>query len=261
MSASSPEGTNARLDGRVVLITGASAGIGAALAEQLAARGASVALVARRADALADVTARCGANAYPVVADVTRRDEVRRAIDETIARFGQVDVLVNNVGRGISRMPSQLDDADLDDMMAINVKPALYGMQEILPHFRARGTGHVINVSSMLGRVPLAIIRSAYNGAKHFLNALTANFRDELRESDPGIAVSLVSPGVVYTEFGLNARHGGPDSRTLPYGQSAEEVAAVIVRVIETRAPDVYTRAGARQMVLEHLGALGQDPD
>jgi short-subunit dehydrogenase len=133
-------------------------------------------------------------------------------------------------------------------------------MQEILPHMKARGTGHIINVSSMLGRVPFAVFRSAYNGAKHFLNALTANFRAEAQQTHPGIQISLVSPGVVRTEFGLNAVHGGPDSRTLPDSQSAEEVAAVIASLISSPRPDIYTRAGARQRVVDYVGSLGQDP-
>src|SRR5262245_7090469 len=140
--------------GRVVLITGASGGIGAALAELLAQRGDSVALVARRKDALAEVAARCGPNAHVIVGDVTRRENVRAAIDSTVARFGHIDTLVNNAGQGMSRVPSQLTDADIDTMIEANVKPALYGMQEILPHFKERGSGHVINVSSMLGRIP-----------------------------------------------------------------------------------------------------------
>jgi NADP-dependent 3-hydroxy acid dehydrogenase YdfG len=144
--------------------------------------------------------------------------------------------------------------------MRVNVKTALYGMQEVLPHFMSRGEGHVINVSSMLGRVPFAVIRSAYNGAKHFLNALTANFRTELQETYPAIRFSLVSPGVVRTDFGLKARHGGPDSRQLPGSQSAEEVAAVIASVVESRKADVYTRPGAREMVLEYYRSVGEDP-
>jgi len=118
----------------------------------------------------------------------------------------------------------------------------------------------VINISSMLGRIPFAVHRSAYTGAKHFLNALTANFRDEVRQTHPGIQFSLVSPGVVYTDFGNRALHGGPDSRSLPDGQTAEEVAAVIADVITTRRPDVYTRQGARQRVLDYYGMLGEDP-
>jgi short-subunit dehydrogenase len=133
-------------------------------------------------------------------------------------------------------------------------------MQEILPHFQSRNAGHIINVSSMLGRMPYATIRSAYCGAKHFLNALTATFRDELRQSHPGIQVSLVSPGVVRTDFGLSAMHGGPDSRTFPESQSAEEVAAVIADVIASRRPDVYTRAGARDRVAGYMAGVGEDP-
>ncbi|HUR36092.1 MAG TPA: SDR family oxidoreductase [Vicinamibacterales bacterium] len=244
----------------VVVITGASTGIGAALAERLAAGGAAVSLVARRAAALNDVAARCGPAALPVVADMTVREEARRVVAETLDRFGRIDVWVNNVGQGITRMPSALTDEDIDDMIRVNVKSALYGMQEVLPHFRERGRGHIINVSSMLGRMPFAVFRSAYNGAKHFLNALTANFREEVQTTHPDIQISLVSPGVVFTEFGLRAKHGGVDSRTLPQGQTPEAVAAVIAAVIHSRQPDVYTRPGARQMVLDYYGGLGEDP-
>ena len=133
-------------------------------------------------------------------------------------------------------------------------------MQEVLPHFKSRDAGHVINVSSLLGRIPFAAIRSAYCGAKHFLNALTATFRAEVQQTHPGIQFSLVSPGVVRTDFGLNALHGGLDSRQLPDSQSAEEVAAVIAKVIESREPDVYTRKGAQERIAGYYGSLGKDP-
>jgi short-subunit dehydrogenase len=83
--------------------------------------------------------------------------------------------------------------------------------------------------------------------------------REELRATHPGIAVSLVSPGVVRTEFGVNALHGGPDSRELPGSQSAEEVAAVIVGVIGSRRPDVYTLPGAAKRVAEYYATIGED--
>jgi len=248
------------MQNQVVVITGASGGIGAALAELLAAGGAGVVLVARRGEALGAVAARCGERALAIVADVTRRDEVRRVVAESLGRFGQIDVWVNNVGQGISRSPSQLTDDDIDEMMRVNVKSALYGMQEVLPHFKERGAGQVINVSSMLGRMPFAVIRAAYNGAKHYLNALTANFRTEVQQTHPGIQVTLVSPGVLWTDFGLNARHGGPDSRRLPDGQSAEQVAAVIAEVIVSRRPDVYTRPGSHDRVVGYYDAVGVDP-
>jgi NADP-dependent 3-hydroxy acid dehydrogenase YdfG len=248
------------MDDLVVVITGASTGIGAALAEQLARQGASVAIVARRADALNEVAAHCGGKVFPVVADMTVRADVRRAVSEALARFGHIDVWVNNVGQGITRMPTELTDEDIDDMIRMNVKSALYGMQEVLPHFKERQKGHIVNISSMLGRMPFAVFRSAYNGSKHFLNALTANVREELRTDYPNIQVSLVSPGVVFTEFGLRAKHGGVDSRTLPQGQSPEAVAEVIAGVIRSRKPDVYTRGGARQMVIDYYTGLGEDP-
>jgi short-subunit dehydrogenase len=245
---------------KVVVVTGASAGIGAATAELLARQGHSVVIAARRRAALEAVAARCGAQTHVVVADVTRRADVHRILGEAVARFGHIDVWINNVGQGITRLPSELTDDDIDAIMQVNVKSALYGMQEVLPHFRSRGAGHVINVSSMLGRVPFAVFRSAYSGAKHFLNALTAMMRAEVQETHPGIQLSLVSPGVVRTEFGLSALHGGPDSRTLPASQSAEDVAAVIAGVIESRQPDVYTSPGSQGRVAGYYAKVGIDP-
>lgn len=243
------------MDDKVIVITGASGGIGAALAELAAGRGARVVLLARRERELGEVAARCGPEALPVVADATRREDVSRALVSALARFGRIDVWVNNAGRGITRLVSELADEDFDEMMLVNVKSALYGMQAVLPHFKERGRGHVINVSSMLGRMPLAVARSAYSAAKHALNALTANLRMELRPAYPGIYVSSVHPGVVATSFGVNARHGGADSRRIPGAQTAEEVAEVIAGVIEHPRADVYTRPGAQQMVVAYYAA------
>src|SRR5262245_36903459 len=102
---------------KVVVITGASSGIGAALAELLGHRGASVVLVARRKAVLDEVAAKCGPQALAIAADCGRRDEIRRVVDETLARFGVIDVWVNNAGQGISRPPSQLTDEDIDEVM------------------------------------------------------------------------------------------------------------------------------------------------
>jgi len=245
---------------QVVVVTGASGGIGSATARLLGSRGARVALVARRADALGAAVKRAGAQAIAIVADMTVREEVRRTVAETIRQFGPIDVWINNVGRGIFRLPSELSDEDVEAMMRINVLSALYGMQEVLPHFKERGAGHFINISSMLGRMPMNPMRSAYNGAKHFLNALTANIRAEVQQTHPDIRVSLVSPGVVRTDFGIHSLHGGPDSRQLPDSQSAEEVARVIADLIETPRPDVYTRPGAHDRVVGYFASLGEDP-
>ncbi len=240
---------------RVVVITGASAGIGAALAEVLGARGARPVLVARREKELNDAAARAGRQALAVPADVTKRADLARVVEAAIARFGAVDAWVNNAGRGIRRNVSELTDEDLDAMWLVNVKSAVYGMQAVLPHFRARGRGHIVNVSSLLGRVPMVPFRSAYSASKHALNALTASLRLELRADFPDIHVSSVHPGVVATEFGLNALHGGVDSRAQPSAQSAVEVAEVIAGVLEVPRADVYTRPGAQQMVAGYYSA------
>jgi len=248
------------LSNKVVVITGASSGIGAALGEYLSARGMSVVLVARRKEQLEEVASRCNGHALVIAADVTVRAEVKRVVDTALAQFNHIDVWVNNAGQGITRVPSQLTDEDVDFMITSNVKSALYGMQEALPHFKARGTGHVINISSLLGRVPYVPFRSAYCGAKHFLNGLTATFRTEVQQTHPDIQFSLVSPGVVQTEFGLRALHGGPDSRALPDSQTVEEVVEVIAGVIESRQPDVYTRKGVRDRIVGYYAGAGVDP-
>jgi NADP-dependent 3-hydroxy acid dehydrogenase YdfG len=239
----------------VIVITGASAGIGAALAEHVGQRGARPVLVARRKQQLDEVAARCGPHALALVADVTKRAQLEHACNAAIERFGQVDVWVSNAGRGISRTVSQLSDEDLDEMMLVNVKSVLYGIQAVLPHFKQRRRGHLIHVSSMLGRVPFAPIRSAYAASKHALNSLTANLRMELAAEYPEIHVSSVHPGVVATEFGLNALHGGMDSRQFPGAQSAREVAEVIAGVIDRPRADVYTRPSAQQMVVSYYAA------
>jgi short-subunit dehydrogenase len=248
---------------RVVVVTGASAGIGAALVEKIGAAGGAPVLVARREKELRDVQSRCGAHATIEVADVTRRDDVKRVVESAIAKHGRIDAWVNNAGRGITRPVSQLTDEDIDDMILVNVKSVLYGMQEVLPHFRARGAGHIVNVSSMLGRIPMAPFRSAYSASKHAMNSLSANLRMEL--AGTGIHVTVVHPGIVATEFGLNAKHGGMDSRNFPGAQSAEEVAQVIFDAIEKPRADVYTREGAQQMVVSYyaapdMGAAEQQP-
>jgi short-subunit dehydrogenase len=239
---------------QVIVITGGSAGIGATLARLAASRGAKVVVAARRKAELEAVAKECGGLA--VVTDATQRAQVDALRDAALATHGRIDVWVNNAGRGITRPVSALTDADLDAMMADNVKSALYGMQAVLPHMQQRNAGQIVNISSGLGRLPAAPFRSAYCAAKHALNALTACLRMELKAKYPGITVTLVSPGVVATDFGNNALGGGPDSRRLPGAQSVEDCVKAIADAIEHRSADVYT---APQMKAE-VEAYYADP-
>jgi NADP-dependent 3-hydroxy acid dehydrogenase YdfG len=242
---------------QVVVVTGASAGIGAALCREVGRRGGSLVLAARRAPELEQVAKSTGAPSAAVVADVTKRADVDRLAATAIERFGHVDVWVNNAGRGISRSALDLTDDDIDAMVRDNVKSALYGMQAIAPHFKARKRGHIVNVSSMLGRVPFASIRSAYCAAKHALCSLTETVRMDLAAEYPEVRVACIYPGVVHTDFGKNALGGGPDSRAMPGGQTAEEVATVMASAIEERRNgDVYTRPEAIERVLQYYRGL-----
>jgi NADP-dependent 3-hydroxy acid dehydrogenase YdfG len=243
---------------KVIVITGASGGIGAALARQLGQQGHRLVLGARRTKDLEEVAAAAG-QAIAVTTDVTRRADVERLRDRALEAFGQVDIWVNNAGRGISRKVLDLTDDEFDQMMAVNVKSALYGMQAIAPHFMQRGAGHIINVSSFLSRVPFVSVRSAYNAAKAGMNALTSNLRADLARTHPGIHVSLVMPGVVSTDFQRNAL-GATQPQRFGAGtevQTADEVAAAIVRLIEHPVAEIYTNAGMAETAVRYFQDVG----
>ncbi len=244
---------------RVNVITGASSGIGAELARQLARRGEQVVLAARREEQLEQVAEECGPGALIVVTDVTHRDEVNQLRDAALKAFGHVDVWVNNAGRGIGRPVLELTDEDFDEMMAVNTKSALYGMQAIVPHFQERGRGHVINVSSALSRLPFASYRSAYSAAKAALNSLTTHLRWDLHQDYPNIQVTLVMPPAVSSDFARNALHGtpgGPRSGQMNTMQTPEETAAAIVEVIDHPRPEVYTNPSQAAMVARFYSDL-----
>ncbi|MGA2368407.1 MAG: SDR family oxidoreductase [Dehalococcoidia bacterium] len=251
------------MESKVVVITGASGGIGAALALKLGAEGHSLALAARREKELKALAKQAGPRALAVVTDVTHRKDVERLRDAALKEFGHVDVWINNAGRGIGKNVMDLTDEDLDEMMKVNVKSVLYGMQAIVPHFQQRGKGHLINISSFLGRVPLASFRSAYNAAKSAVNALTANLRADLRKDYPGIHVSLVMPGMVATDFARNVLGtaqppaGGMPPRSPMVTQSAEEVANLIVGLIENPAPELYTNPASYEMAQAYYRDIG----
>jgi short-subunit dehydrogenase len=235
-----------------VVITGASSGIGATLAAQLGAKGYRLVLAARREAELKEVAARAGAGTLVVPTDVTKRAEVERLRDRAIETFGHVDVWINNAGRGITKPVLELTDDEFDLMMSVNVKSALYGMQAIVPHFKTRGSGQIVNISSFLSRVPFATYRSAYNAAKAALNALTANARVDLARTHPGIHVTLVMPGLVTTDFQRNALHGSPIPPATE-SQSVDEAAAAIAAVIENPAAEIYTNPRQKAVALKYL--------
>ena len=244
---------------KTIVITGASTGIGEGVAYRLARDGHRLVLAARqrdRLDAVAAEASRLGAKGTLVVeTDVTRRSDMERLSRAAIEKFGGYDVWINNAGRGITRSVQQLSGDDIDAMIDVNVKSVLYGMQIAVEHFKERGSGQIINVSSFLGHVPLATHRSAYNAAKAAVNSLTANLRMELRAAHPGIHVTLVMPGTVATWFGRNALGSPPDTPMYsgPHVQRVEEVADVFARVIDEPVAEVYTNPASAEMARRYF--------
>jgi NAD(P)-dependent dehydrogenase (short-subunit alcohol dehydrogenase family) len=190
---------------KVVLVTGASSGIGRATALAFGESGARVALVARRRAELEAVVGEveaAGGAALAIPTDVTDAAAVRAAFDAAAARFGGLDVVVNNAGILIPSSFEALRDEDLDAMLRVNLFGALHVMQAALPHLRVRGSGSIVNVASLAGRrgiPPLA----GYCASKFALVGLTEALRTEIH--DEPIHVALVLPGVVDTPMVASA--------------------------------------------------------
>ncbi len=229
---------------KTIVITGASGGIGAELARQLGAQGHNIILAARREIELTNVANQIGKNAITVIADVRQRSNVDNIKSKALQKFPAIDVWVNNAGRGIRKNVLDLTDDDIDEIIAVNIKSAIYGMQAIIPYFMQRGEGHLLNISSFLGKVPIVPFRSIYSAAKAALNSLTSNLRMDLGDRYPNIHVTTVMPGGVATDFSKNAL-GGPPPTPPPAGamraQTAAEAAAAIVSVIENPRPEIFT--------------------
>jgi len=227
------------LAGKTAIITGASAGIGAATARVLATSGLRVAVCARRRerlDTLAASLRAAGGEALAYGLDVTDAAAVRAMVDDVGARWGGVDVLVNNAGRGLSTIVEDTKPEEFRELLELNVMAVFTATQAVLPGMRRAGRGHIINVSSIVGRrgVPF---RGAYSATKFALGGLSEALRVEL--TGTGILVSLVYPIVTATEFHeVEARRAGPG----PQGpiQSSEHVARTILRCIRRPRPEVY---------------------
>ncbi len=188
---------------KVVMITGASSGIGRATAKELTARRAKVMLVARREDLLKELKEeieQAGGNAHFKITDITSRQQVKNAVDAAIDRFGQIDVLFNNAGIMPLSFMQKLHVDEWDRMVDVNIKGVLYGIAGVLPSMIKRNQGHIINVSSTAGHVvfPGAAV---YCGTKYAVRAITEGLRLELHPKTK-IRVTLISPGAVATELG-----------------------------------------------------------
>ena len=196
---------------KVVVITGASSGIGAATARHLATLGATVVLGARRGEPLAqicrDITAAGGLAAWRQT-DVTVPLQLQSLVDQAVQQFGRVDVLVNNAGLMAIAPIEQARIAEWDRMIDINLKGVLYGVAAVLPHFTRQGSGHIINISSVCGSRVFTPGGCVYSGTKFAVNAISEGIREELAGR---VRVTTILPGAVDT--GL--KYGSSDPASL----------------------------------------------
>ncbi|MGE3956578.1 MAG: SDR family NAD(P)-dependent oxidoreductase [Vicinamibacterales bacterium] len=225
----------------VIAITGASAGIGYATALHLAGQGASVAICARRSDRLEQAAAairQAGGRALPLVADVTRPDDMQALVDGTVREFGRLDVMMCNAGFGIYGELDRVTPDQMRQIMDVNFNGTFLAARAALPQFRAQGSGHLIIVSSIVGRRGIPFM-GPYAATKFAQVGLAECLRAELAGS--GIHVSVVYPISTETEFhGVMTRHSGFATRASGPRQSPDVVAQAIARAIRTPVPEIY---------------------
>lgn len=232
----------------VVLVTGASSGIGAATARAAAKAGARLILLARREDRLRQLASEIG-DALAVPCDVTDRDEVEYAVRKAIEHFGRIDVLVNNAGRGLQATIEHLEPDDFRAILELNVVASLVTIQAVLPGMRARGSGAIVNVSSGITWFDLPG-SAGYSASKAALQKLTSIARAEL--ADANIAVSLMFPSITRTEFVSSVRGDVAGAQDLEASSgltpdTPENVAGAILDLIRSgaeRADRVPVEAG-----------------
>lgn len=195
---------------RVVIITGASSGIGAAAAKQFASAGAIVVLVARSREPLERLAATLPGRPLVIAADVSDAAQCRALVQQVAAERGGPDILINNAGVGLAGPVEQIAAADLERALAVDTLGPLHLMQAVVPLMRARKRGQIINVSSVLSVQPLPYL-GGYAAAKAALERLSEALRMELRGS--GIAVTVLRPGTTKTEFSSRRLGSGRERR------------------------------------------------
>jgi NAD(P)-dependent dehydrogenase (short-subunit alcohol dehydrogenase family) len=230
------------IQGKVIIVTGASSGIGLAIARKLTDEGARVVLAARNKERLREVERELdGSMAMPT--DVTSADQATTLIGRTVGELGRMDVLVNSAGRAMAKPVELIGLDEYRDVLELNVVAPLRLMQLAIPQMRQRGGGAIINVSSQASTKYIPFI-AGYASTKFALNNLSLTAREELAKDN--IIVSIIKPGIVDTDFGKHTPSPEPDSlrrapegTLLPHVIAPGTVAAGVCELIRSGAPEL----------------------
>ncbi|CDZ90599.1 acetoin dehydrogenase [Rhodococcus ruber Chol-4] len=223
--------------GKTCVVTGAGSGIGRALAENLAGRGARLALSDIDGSTLAETARRCeshGAYVSTALLDVSDRDAVSRYAEEVVAEFGIVHQVYNNAGIAYFGSVLESDFADMERVLAVDYWGVVHGTKAFLPHLVASGDGHVVNISSLFGLLSLGG-QSAYNSAKFAVRGFTEALRQEMIAERLPVRVTCVHPGGIRTAVARNA--------TTARGIDAASVAEIFDRRLAFHSPEMAARA------------------
>lgn len=237
--------------GKVVVITGASRGIGKETALAFARKKATVVLASRDEKKMREVAGeiqKLGSQSLAIPTDVSVESSCRNLIERTMAAYGRIDVLVNNAGYGHYASVERLNMDDLEAIFRTNLFGSLWCIQAVLPHMKARRTGHIVNVSTVIAERSVPYM-SAYCMTKFAMNAMDESLRLEVRKH--GIDVSLVCPGLTKTDFQTNA--GKVDFKAPvdnAKGMSPQKVGQKILEAVETRRRRVYLTTPGKLIVL-----------
>lgn len=252
-----------RLENKHILITGASSGIGHALSMLCASEGANVIGIARNESRLKQIKQKHESNFGYFLVDLESKNSV-----DTIRSLGRFDIVVCNAGRGLTKMPLETTEEDILSMIQVNLFSVMRTVDGALPKMLEHGHGQITIVGSILGRVPYAPWRAAYNASKAALLALASGWRQELVPK--GIKVSVVNPGLTSTEFQHSAN---PENKPMPKGweklkslpssqaQTAKEVAEIIIEAILNPKDEAYTRTEVATWMAHYFAKLSEGRD
>lgn len=227
------------LKDQIVFITGASSGIGALMAKRFAEQGAIPILTARTWDKLIQASKEIQGEYRCYTMDVTSDEDVKRVMAQVISDFGHIDMLINNAGFGLFKSFENLEMNDFKQMMDVNYFGIVRCIQAVLPHMKKRGSGHIINIASMAGKVG-SPKSTAYSATKHAVLGLTDSLRHEL--ADTNIYVSALNPGPIDTPFFDKADPDGQYLQKLPswFVLKSEKVVQAVLSIAQKKKAEVH---------------------